>query len=77
MSYDLNVPWHNAHGALQKTLAFLSERMPSESLAELYGYTNLICIVGYKVVALDNTLSGKISAAIVSRLFIVVHCMFN
>lgn len=40
MSYDLNVPWHNAHGALQKTLAFLFERMPLESLAELHGHAN-------------------------------------
>ena len=40
MSYDLNVPWHEAHGALQKTLAFLSECTSSESLAKLHGHAN-------------------------------------
>ncbi|KAF2739347.1 PHP domain-like protein [Polyplosphaeria fusca] len=46
MFYDLNVPWTDNHGELQRTVAFLDE-------------------LGYDIVALTHTFSGRLPADLV------------
>jgi ribonuclease P/MRP protein subunit RPP1 len=62
MFYDLNVSWTRNDPDLQTTLAFLVECRMSHSTSTCAA-ANLA--VGYNVVALNHTISGKLPADLV------------
>lgn len=62
MYYDLNLPWIANEVELQRTLIFLAECM-------LFSFPMVLTrIVGYNVVALNHTITGKLPVNLVSFL---------
>ncbi|KAK4981294.1 RNA-binding RNA processing protein rpp1 [Elasticomyces elasticus] len=53
--YDLNVPWSTPNSELPRTLSFLAESYLIEPNADAD-----VCAVGYNVVALNFTITGKL-----------------
>jgi len=74
MFYDLNVPWTPDEAGLQRTIAFLDERT-FESLTLKRNFSHFA--VGYNVLALSHTFSGKLPADLVhikSRSTVLLDC---
>lgn len=68
MYYDLNVPWTSANDPeLARTIAFLDERTLASPLLNLMIKLSHYK-VGYNVIALNFTLSGKFAHKIVSKI---------
>lgn len=63
MFYDLNVSWTRNDSELQRTLAFLAECKSVPHHSQPAQLLNLA--VGYNVVALNHTISGKLPADLV------------
>jgi ribonuclease P/MRP protein subunit RPP1 len=67
MFYDLNVDYNpsTSDADLSKTLAFLSECMLIQLYPARLSYANLKS-VGYNVIALNHTISGRLPSDLVS-----------